>query len=283
MITLKNDFLTVIISEIGAEMQSIVMDEKELLWQGDPAFWAKRAPVLFPICGGLKNDKYTFGDKEYTLEKHGFARSKTFSSEALSDTSAVFTLTPDKDTLTMYPFNWELKIIYTLNGASISIEYRVTNNSDTVMPYSIGSHEGYALDGDIENYELVFEKDEDFNASVLDGNLLTYDTAKAYESGKILPLCYKYFEIDALVFTSLKSRSVTLRNKTDNSTVTVDFKNCPYLLLWTKPNAPYLCIEPWTGLPDYVDETGVLTEKKTAALLEKGKTDTVKHTITFSK
>ncbi len=278
---LKNDILTVNISTKGAEMQSVKKNGCEMLWQGDPDVWGKKAPVLFPICGGLKDDEFTFMGKSYTLLKHGFARDKEFILEKSDSESAVFLLTEDEESLSMFPFKFEFRIIYRLSGSRIDISYSVKNNTDVPMYFSVGSHEGYACPEGIEEYSIKFEKDEPLFANVLNGNILSYETYEVPQKDGILDLKYKYFDIDALVFTGLSSRSAELINRKTGNRIKVEFKDEDYLLLWTKPGAGYICIEPWCGVPDFEDSTKNIAEKKGILRADVGETVIKSHSITF--
>ena len=281
MVTIKNDVITAEINTLGAELNSIKVNGEDRLWSGDPAFWTGKAPVLFPICGGLKDDKFTYNGKEYILNKHGFARFKEFEVEKTTENSAVFLLKSDEETLKTYPWSFELRIKYALCGSAVKITYSVRNTSDDTMYMSIGSHEAYACPEGIEDYDVIFEKKETLFAQDLDGNLTAHSRTPVIKDTDTLPLYYKYFAVDALVFKDLKSRSATLRNRKTGKSVTVSFPDCDYFLLWTKPGAGYICMEPWCGIQPMVDCTYDITEKE--GINEVAAKDTFKfsHTICF--
>ncbi len=281
MITIQNDRISVEIDPLGAEMKRITVDGEERLWHGDPAFWAGRAPVLFPFCGGLKDDRFTYQGNSYTVAKHGFARFMQFEPIKVTPQSAVFCLTSNAETLRQYPWAFELQISYTLRGGHLDIGYTVKNQSDDVMYMSIGSHEAYACPEGIEDYDLIFEKKETLRACALEGNLIAHRTDTVLLDSDTLPLYEKYFAVDALVFKDVKSRFVTLRNRKTGKSVSVDFHGSDYLLLWTKPGAGYLCIEPWTGIPPMVDAGDDITEKEGITAVDPGEAFRVKHTIQF--
>ena len=145
---------------------------------------------------------------------------------------------------------------YTLRGDSLAVDYEVSNLQDTPLYCSVGAHEGYACPGGIENYEIVFDQPEGaaLKSSVLSGNLLTHDTIDLpLDAQGALALKYSDFAVDAQVFLTLKSRAVTLREKGGAPKIRVSFDGLDYLLLWTKPGAPYICIEPWANHPDFAD------------------------------
>lgn len=279
-IIISNEKIKCTIFTMGAEIQSIIKDGKELIWEGNPDVWSGRSPVLFPICGGLKDDKYIFEGAEYTLPKHGFARKSEFEVEESSDTEAVFLLKSNDETKKNYPFDFELRVIYTLSGEEIKVEYKLSNVGNKTMYYSVGSHEAYACPEGIEEYSVVFDEEETLKASILNGNLLEYNTNLIGENIRELPLKYEYFAIDALVFLDVKSRKVTLMHK-DKKVVDVEFDGADYLLLWTKPTGKYICIEPWCGIPDFEDSDYDITKKRGIISAKPGETVTKTHKLIF--
>ena len=282
MITLNNGILTVKINEIGAEIKSVVKNGgMELMWPGKNEVWNNTAPLMFPICGGLKDDKYILDGKEYTLPKHGFTRNALFSVESASDTQAVFLLTESAETLKAYPFKFELRVIYTLCGESIKIEYKVYNSNDKTMYFSIGSHEGYYTPEGIEDYDVIFPEKETLDASNLYGNIVANSSNRIIKDSDTIALYDKYFIIDALLFKTLKSRSAMLRNRKTGRAVKVDFPFASYFLLWHKHGAPYICLEPWAGIPDIEGSDYDFTKKEGIISLDAGKEYLGEHTITF--
>ena len=281
MITLKNEFLTASFNEVGAELKSLVSDGKEYIWEGRSEVWAGSCPLLFPICGGLKDDKYTFNGKEYTLQKHGYARFKTFEIENKTDTSVVFLHKSDDETKKSFPFDYELRVIYKLNEKTLKIDYSVKNLTDGTMYFSIGSHEGYYTPEGIEDYDVIFPQNETLNAYVLYGNLLSNQQLPIIKDQNYLPLYDKYFTVDALVFKDLKSKSATLRNRKTGTAVRVDFPDADYFLLWHKPNSPYMCLEPWSGIQDIVGSSYDITEKEGIISLDAKSEYNHTHSITI--
>ncbi len=269
MITIFNDFLTVTFSEKGAELKSLKSEGKEYIWNGDPAFWSGSAPVLFPICSGLKDNEFIFEGKTYSMPKHGFAKSEIFEAEVIKDDSVTFLLSSKNCPKENYPFEYELRIIYTLDCKKINVEYKINNLTDGEMFFSIGAHEGYYCPEGIENYEIIFEKPENLDAYQLVGPLLSFDTKNYGLDTTVLQLDNSLFDNDCLIFKNLNSKSLFLQNKTTNQKVRLCFDEFPYLLIWTIPGAPYVCIEPWCGITDNVNTTKLISEKEGICKIEK--------------
>ncbi len=278
-VILQNQALTVRISPIGAEIQSI-MDKSgvERLWQGDPAFWTGRAPILFPVAGGFKDDCYVLDGKRYPMPKHGFVRKLPWRVVAQTPHAATFAIADKHEG---FPFDYELRAHYALGGDTLTVRYEAVNLGNVPFWYSIGSHEGYATPEGIDRYELVFDQSETFLHSPLDGNLIHHDTVTIAENTAVLPLTYDYFTVDALVLRTLKSRGVTLRSNLHGRTVRVEYPGCDVLMLWTKPGAGYICIEPWCNAPDFVDADERIERKPGFMPLAAGEARSHTHTITI--
>lgn len=270
MITISNEFLTASFSEIGAELKSLKCDGKEHIWYGDPAFWTGSSPVLFPICSGLKDDEFIYEGKTYTMQKHGFARRAEFAVETVDTSSATFLLSSENCPQENYPFQYEFRIIYTLIGKKLNVEYNIRNLTDGDMYFSVGAHEAYHCPEGIENYQIVFEKPENLDAYQLEGPLLSDNTKSYGQNTNTLQLDNSLFENDCLIFKNLNSRSVDLANKTTEQKIKVNFDGFNYLLIWTVPGAPFICIEPWCGITDNVNTTKQLNQKEGIEKLEKG-------------
>lgn len=262
MIILDNGSLRVEIAERGAEIRRVTLNGEDRFWCGDPNVWGGVAPVLFPICGGLKEDRFSIGGEIYNLQKHGFAKNMDFEVEKQTNVSAVFLLTETPETLAVYPWKFELRIKYTLTGTAIRVDYDIKNNSESTMYTAIGSHEAYACPGGIEDYDIIFERKETLKSAIVNGKLIERNTNTVLFESNTLPLYNEYFTVDALVLTDLKSRFVTLRNRKNGKSAAVSFDGFDYLLIWTKPEAEYVCIEPWTSIPSYVDDEIDITLKE---------------------
>lgn len=284
MIILKNDILNVEISTLGAELKSIKKNNKEYLWTGDENVWKFQAPVLFPICGSLKDSKFSYEGKEYEIKHHGYARFKEFAVESLEETKVTFLLGSDDESKKCYPFDYEFRVSYSLEDASIKVGYSVKNLTDGNMYFSVGGHEGYLCPEGIEDYTLCFSENENLDSTLLDGSLITRSTKNFGKDTKELALKSEYFDLDTLIFLNLKSRSVALKN--NDRKLRIDFDGMDYLLIWTVAgkDQKYVCIEPWCGIPDYADRTdNDITKKDKIIKLKKLDTFETFHTITIEK
>lgn len=280
--TLSNSVLTVTVSDIGAQIKSIrSADGVEYMWSGDKAVWGDTAPILFPICGALVNDTYTYAGKTYTLSKHGFVRTRPFVCEKSDATCLVLAVASTPETKEVYPFDFTFRVIFSLENATLHVSYAVDNRGEHTMYYSVGGHEAYACPEGLEAYDLIFEKDEPLVRTVLDGSYLEHTTEPVEACGNTLAMKYSHMDNDCLVFASLKSNRVTLKQRGGARAVQVDFADCPYFVVWTKKGAPYLCLEPWNGIPDRVDADGALEHKEGIVALEPGKRQTHSHDITI--
>ena len=279
LVTIRNDQLTVTISSMGAELQSVrEADGTERLWQGDPAFWASRAPIMFPICGGLKEDAYYMDGVRYEMPKHGYARKVEWAVESAEADHAVFLLTQQHPG---FPFKYEFRASYQLVSNSLEIRYTVKNTDQRAFWFSVGSHEAWATPGGLEKYTIRFAQPEQLADYVLEGNLIGRTPKIMGENATELPLKTEYFAVDALVFPTLKSRTVWLKNSLNAKTIRVDFDGMDVLMLWTKPGADYICIEPWCNAPDFVDADMQIEKKAGCIRLDKGECAERMHRVTF--
>ncbi len=266
--TISNSKLSASIKHAGAELFSIKDNQNnEYIWEGNPDFWGKHSPVLFPIVGTLKNNTYIIKEKEYQLPRHGFARDMEFELIEKTENKAIFSLKSSEETLKKYPFEFELQLIYTLESTSLNIEYIVINKGETKMPFSIGAHPAIALPENFENYSFKFEKQEPLKYNLLENDLISNKTETLKTTENVVPLTYKLFENDALVFKALESNSLTILED-KKPYVQVDFEDFPSLGIWTKDQAPFVCIEPWFGYSDTADNSGDLFKKEGILVLE---------------
>ena len=270
MITsISNSKLTAQIKHLGAELCSLKNNsDVEYIWDGNPNFWGKHSPILFPIVGTLKNNSFIYNQKEYTLSRHGFARDMEFELIEKLNNKAIFSLKSSEDTLKLYPFEFELQIIYTLEAKKLIIDYKVENMSKVIMTFSIGAHPAFFLTGDFENYSIEFEKEETLDYFLLENDLVSNTTQKLKTERKQIALNYELFANDALIFKTIESKSLLILKKS-NPILKVHFEDFPNLGIWTKNKAPFICIEPWFGYSDTIDKFGNLFEKEGIQIIDK--------------
>ena len=281
MLYLSNGIISAEISELGAELKSLKKDGFEYIWCGDARVWGNTAPVLFPILCALKDGKYILDGKTYEMTKHGFVRDKEFTVESMSDTSVTLFCRDNEATLKVYPFSFEFRVIFTLIDNSLKVEYKVNNKNDREMYFSVGAHEAYATPEGIEDYDIIFPNKEDLETVLLAGGLLQNSTRTIGKNTEYLPLYDKYFMLDTLIFRNLRSRELILKNRKTDRAVRVEFPNCDYLAFWHKPSAGYICIEPWSGLPDRADtDQDIKTKEGIITLAPRSEYSNI-HTITI--
>ncbi len=261
MYTLKNNLLQVKVKEIGAELCSIrsLISGKEYLWDADPKVWASHAPNLFPLIGCLKNDSFLYQGKEYCCPKHGFIRNnKDVSLIEQTENTLTFGLKYSDHYLKIYPFQFEYQIKYILKDHKLRLEHKITNHGDQQMLFSLGGHPGFKCPlNEGENYSdyyLEFEQAETARTwRVQKDGLIGKETYPVFTGPKIINLHSHLFDDDALVFKNLNSSKVSLKSKKSDQVLSVEFKDFPYLGIWAKPKANYVCIEPWIGIADSFD------------------------------
>ena len=266
--TISNSTLKASINHSGAELFSLKDNlNKEYIWEGNPEFWGKHSPILFPIVGTLKNNTYTINEIEYQLPRHGFARDMEFQLITKTENSVTFSLHYNEKTLKKYPFEFELQLIYTLKESTLDIEYKVINKGENKMPFSIGAHPAIALPDNFENYAFEFDKVEILKYYLLENDLISNQTKILETTDNVVPLNYKLFQNDALIFKTLESKSLSIL-KNSKPYIKVDFEDFPSLGIWTKDKAPFICIEPWLGYSDTADNSGNLFEKEGILILD---------------
>ncbi|MBC6110274.1 aldose 1-epimerase family protein [Pedobacter fastidiosus] len=276
MITLENDYIKVDLLAKGAELQRLFSKETniEYLWNANPKYWAKHSPVLFPIVGALKNDSFTYKDKNYALPRHGFARDHVFNVEKPSATEAIFTLTQSEDTLKIYPFYFELKLKYQLIERKLNLTYEVINTGTDELLFSLGAHPAFAVPNTLntvyEDYYLAFNADEKLTYWKLDNGLVDDETESIELGGHKLNLKHDLFYNDALVFKTLQSNCISLLNTKNDYGLHFHFEDFPFFGIWAAPDAPFLCLEPWCGVADGVNHDQNLEHKEGIVKLNAG-------------
>lgn len=266
-ITIQNQAIKAVIKTKGAELSSLQKEGKNYIWEINSEFWNKTSPILFPIVGALKNGEYFHEGKVYKLSRHGFARDFEFEVIENSENTVVFSLKSNEETLKVYPFHFELQLSYILEGNKLVVKYEIINRSSEKMYYSIGAHPAFNIDGNFEDFSLIFDDEKDLETYKLEQDLFSGKTEILKLNGNVLPLQYELFEEDALVFKNFATKSLTLA-KNNESVMKVSFPDFPYLGIWTKKDAPFICIEPWLGIADNANASGKIEEKEGIQILE---------------
>ena len=290
MIELKSDQLSVQFQTFGGALTSIKdKDGIEYLWQGDPTYWSGQAPVLFPICGSVRNDTVLYEQEDGSqvagkIPRHGLVRKKEFELVERTENSVTFAIEDDQDMYENYPYHFRLEITYTVTGKTIRTQYQVTNKeTDKKMPYFIGGHPGFNCplfdDEAYEDYYLEFEKPETCTVPKPfpeTGMLDFQDRSSWLKDQKELDLNYDFFSYDAVTLDELTSRSVSLRSRKHDKGLKLDFEEFPNLIVWSTLNkGPFLALEPWSGLSTSLEEGDHLEDKKNVRILNPAQSDQI--------
>jgi galactose mutarotase-like enzyme len=278
IISISSEFISAKISNFGAELKSLkdLSFDLEYVYQGDTKYWERSAPILFPIVGKLKDDRYLLGNKYYSMPNHGFARDNEFEVVEEQKDKVTFRLGYNVETLKMYPFKFILEITYRVIGPKLHTEIHVFNVDKQEIYFSFGLHPAFNIplrEGSLEDYYIEFEEREPKGAYFLDNGHVNFEHQddRTIFDGRRIPLSEKLFANDALIFKDFISSRVLLKNKLDAREVIVTTNGCPYLGIWKKPDAPFVCIEPWHGVADSLKSDGDFFKKEGIIVLESNK------------
>lgn len=256
IITLENEYLTCEINSFGGEIMSVRdITGTEYIWQGDPDHWEGRAPNCFPFETGLLDSAYIYGGRRYEIASHGFMRSMRMKVDSLTGESLILSSSDNKDTRASYPFRFIFKIEYRLTGRTLTVTYTVANLGSDPMYFSIAGHPGFNVPlekgGELSDYRIRFpEGMEPRRIATTREGLLTGGNDEEFEltDDTCIDLSHELFEDGSVLLTDTGGVLAVESDDFDRSFV-VSFINMPYVCLWQKPGAPFLCIEPWTSLP----------------------------------
>ncbi|MBP3559174.1 MAG: aldose 1-epimerase family protein [Clostridia bacterium] len=263
----ENSKFTLAVKEMGAELNSLKSKETgiEYIWNGNTDIWYGQSPILFPIIGRLLDDKYTLNGKEYSMDKHGIVRKKPFTLVEKTEDSLTFVQTDDDESITKYPYKFELKVKFQLTEKGLRVTHTVKNNNDSVMYYSFGAHP--AFNCQIGDY-LEFNKDTSLETERIDHESILVDEKFPVEmDGNKVVLTKDLFVDDALILSSFDSDSISIKSNSHDRIIKFDFDS-PFLGIWAKPNAPYVCLEPWWGVNDSYNKVSDFSEKRGIMALE---------------
>jgi len=270
-IVIRSERLVAEISPHGAELIRLQdRDGKDLLWGGCEEWWTGRAPLLFPIVGGLPNNAVMIDGETFSMRQHGFARNKQFSIVGASTSECSFRLASDDATRRQFPFDFVLDVAFVVEGAALRIGATVFNKSSRAMPVSFGFHPAFRwplpYGGSREDHEIRFERSESTPIRRLTDGLLDVTASTEILEGNTMSLDDAMFAPGAQIFDQLKSRAVNFGVPGEPS-IQIRFPNLPHLGVWTKPGAGFLCIEPWQGYAAPLGFTGELKDKPGGLLL----------------
>lgn len=268
--TVQNKYLKVRVAQFGAVLTSIQSQKSghEFLWQGDKSVWNGQSPILFPIIGKLLDDKCRIDGREYEIIRHGLARHREFQCIAERENELVFLQKSDEETKKAYPYDYELYITFTIDKNSLTVTHMVKNPNAKTMYFSLGAHPAFNCTlGD----KLVFEKQETLVSERIDhDSVITGETDLILENSDTLLLTEHLFDKDALIFEGVQSDFVTLHREAARTKIRFTFGDAPFLAIWAKPAAPFVCIEPWYGVNDSYDRKDDFSEKRGIVALPAG-------------
>ena len=290
MDTIQNDYLEVHINREGAEVSSMrrLSDGRECVWQGDPAYWRRRSPVLFPIVGSLWEGRTRIEGRIFRMSQHGFARDRVFTLHRLSADAASYRLRSDEQTLALFPYEFELEIAYRLVGPELEVEWRVCNLSDRVMPFQIGGHpaflyKDYDPEAPVQGYLQFGPAGRPLVTSVIGEKGCLGDVRRTLplDADGLLPITRHTFEDDALILENAQVDRVTLLDRQKRPYLTVGFDG-PLMGIWSPRKdeyAPFVCIEPWYGRADRAHYEGEFDQREWVQRLEPGRHFVGRYTV----
>lgn len=277
---IENEYLKVEIDTFGAEIKSVLSKEnyREYMWYGNPKFWGRTSPVLFPFVGSMRDKKYIYNGKEYPMGQHGFARDNEFEFVSQTDDEIWFSFKSNADTLAKYPFEFELQVGYKLEKSRVRVNWKVINPGSETMYFSIGAHPAFLCpahgEGGKEGYRLYFEGVDRIihhGNDVASGLALREEIELPLEQNRVV-ITEGFFDRCTYMIEGNQTKCVGIEDSDGNRIVDVEF-DTPLFAVWSpeKKNAPFICIEPWYGRCDAVDFVGDLREREFTNALEAGK------------
>ena len=284
IISISSDSLTVSIDAMGAQLMSLQKGESEYLWQGDSNWWPRRAPILFPIVGVLKDGKAESAEGTVSLARHGLARLNQFEVVEKSDSSVTLQLKSTEETRKSYPYDFELRLIFSVSDDTLTQTYEVTNRGNVVLPFTLGAHPAFNIPvpgveaASLDQYSLLFTRSwTSFGPSITDEGLCDYATPqKLIVDSDTLPLSWELIDREkTITLEDVPDRRITLAANVEASSeahgIQMDFEGFDYLGIWSAaPGCPFVALEPWCGIADTVDCDGIFEHKPGIISLEPG-------------
>lgn len=283
-----NDKITIQVDSFGAELKSLKRTDKDMeyMWDGDPAYWKRTSPVLFPFVGGLQDGTYRYKGSDYPMSQHGFARDMECKLVSQTAHALWFELSSDEKTMEKYPFAFLLELGYELEDYTVHVKWRVKNPSADDMYFSIGAHPAFVCpinkEGRQSDYKIGFDTDGGLEISLLQNGLISGETKMYPLEKSCLQITGHLFDGDALVIEHDQAHKVTLIAPDGKPYVSVGF-DAPLFGIWSPPgkNAPFICIEPWYGRCDRAGFTGTLEDREWEMRLKAGETFEASYTISI--
>lgn len=266
-VTIKNDYLTATINKKGAELASLTANNIEYIWQADPKYWGRHAPLLFPFVGRLKDDQYSYQGKTYPMGQHGFARDYDFSVVEQTAEKVVFVLESDEESKKIYPFDFILRVSYEVWGEGLRLRFEVENPRTEELIFALGGHPAFNVpleEGlNFDDYYLAFSPQKSRVKIPLEGPYANLDQKTLGQTNTNIQLRHELFSDDALIYETIGLNAFTIAHEDSRHSVTVNYNHIPYVGFWSPypKEAPFVCIEPWWGFADTVDSTGRLEDK----------------------
>ena len=284
IISISNGSLTASIDAMGAQLMSLRKGESEYLWQGDSNWWPRRAPILFPIVGVLKDSKAESAEGTISLARHGLARLNQFEVVEQSPFSVTLQLKSTEETRKSYPYDFELKLIFSVDGDTLTQTYEVTNPANVVLPFTLGAHPAFNIPipdveaSSLNHYHLLFTHSwTSYGPSITDEGLCDYTTPqRLIVDSDTLPLSWELIDREkTITLENVPDRRITLAASTEAPSEAhgnqMDFEGFDYLGIWSAtPGCPFVALEPWCGIADTVDCDGIFEHKPGIISLEPG-------------
>lgn len=275
IISISNGSLTASIDTMGAQLMSLRKGESEYLWQGDSNWWPRRAPILFPIVGVLKGGKAESAEGTVSLARHGLARLNQFEIVEQSTSSVTLQLKSTEETLKAYPYDFELKLIFSVDGDTLTQTYEVNNPANVVLPFTLGAHPAFNIPipsveaTSLDQYHLLFTRSwTSYGPSITDEGLCDYTTPqRLIVDSDTLSLSWELIDREkTITLEDVPDRRITLAANAEASSEThgiqIDFEGFDYLGIWSAaPGCPFVALEPWCGIADTVDCDGIFEHK----------------------
>lgn len=247
---LRHGPLTARIDALGAELRSLRLGDEEYLWQDESKVWPHSAPILFPFVGRLNGGGFEHQGRFHDMPIHGFAARELFELIEQRDDTLLLQLRAHAGTRSSYPFDFRLRVRFTLDDVGLEVSYEVRNDGLEELPFSLGSHPGFALRGPLEDWQIEFEQDESPEVYRLDGDLLASAPTPWRFDARRITLSAALFADDALIFKNIRSRRLRLVHRQRGERLSMDTGGAPHLGLWARAGAAYVCIEPWFGVDE---------------------------------